>query len=402
MEGDCERSCLQKNKKNFTTFWEEMKPLLHINCPHFSVCSGCQYDIDVANIPLYQEAIVFFHSRNIALPPLHTGSPIGWRIRAKLAVRGDSQNPFVGLFEEGSHKIVDIPFCRVHHPSINVVIEKLKSWVRSQRISPYREESNSGILRYVQCSVERSTGRVQLVLVINETLESIQEPLRVFCAEEKELLHSVWVNINRRTDNVIFGDYWELFSGEECLWETLCGVSVCFHPACFIQANLEMYEQLLTRIISLIPSEKRVLEMYAGVGAIGLCLVDKSKEVCCVEISPEASQCFERSLELLPQESRKKITLRVSGAKEELHLLNTLAPQVLVVDPPRKGLDRAFIEVISSAPSLEQIIYVSCGWNSFKRDCELLNKKGWTLRSAEAFLFFPGTNHLELLTVFSK
>jgi 23S rRNA (uracil-5-)-methyltransferase RumA len=375
---------------------------VNINCPHFDQCSGCQYNINVADISVYTSAKEFFSKKGYNLSPIQTGNPTGWRTRAKLAIRGDSIQPKIGLFEEGSHRIVDIPQCRVHHPSINAIVEKIKDWITKEKISIYNEEKNKGLLRYVQCSEERKSGRVQVVLVLNGPLGALKEKLLEFYRLEKEILHSLWVNINQRKDNVIFGDEWLCIAGEELLWEDLCGVSICFHPACFCQANLDMYERLIGRLRDQIPSQAKVLEMYAGVGSIGLCLVDKASSVCCVEISPEARHCFEHSMQRLSLEDRKKISLHVSSAAAESILLATLSPSVLIVDPPRKGLDSSLMKAINTAVTLEKIIYVSCGWTSFQRDCDMLLGNGWKISFAEPYLFFPGTTHLELFAVFER
>lgn len=369
---------------------------MDIHCPHFEKCSGCQFNVDVGNIPLYREAQTFFEGRGVSLPPLRMGSPVGWRTRAKLAIRGSSDDPQIGLFEEGTHHVVDIPHCRVHHPSINKVVEKLKQWIKLENISLYREGKHDGILRYIQCSVVRETGLVELVLVLNNPIEN--EKLIAFFQHEKHLLHSLWVNMNQRTDNVIFGKEWKFIAGEPLLWERLCGISVCFHPACFCQANLDMYEQLLYSLQKLVANES-VLELYAGVGSIGLSLLDRASQVKCVEITPEALQCFEMSVSKLSKKLQQKISFQV--APVDGSLLHRLTPSVLIVDPPRKGIDRSLMKDIVTS-DLQKLIYVSCGWPSFQRDCDELMKVGWFPTFVEAFLFFPGTNHLELLALFQK
>ncbi len=375
---------------------------MEIPCVHFERCSGCERKTEIEMLPAYNEAAAYFLEKGYVLPPLRVGKVMGWRTRAKLAVRGDFSTPAIGLYEKGSHKIVDIPKCLVHHPQINRVVERLKVWIKQNQISLYQEEKGTGALRYVQCSVERRSGKVQLVVVLNEQETALKPLLHAFYLKEQDILHSVWINLNRRRDNLIFGEKWELIAGENELWELICGKEICFHPACFSQGNLEMYEKVIERIQAAIPQKSSVLELYAGTGAIGFCLSPQCKKVVCVERSPQARACFEATRLRLPPEEKEKIALTVESAEDQMRLCKEGDFSVLIVDPPRKGLDRKVTEFLEKNRSLSTFVYLSCGWDSFKRDCDQLLSFGWKLKQAEAFLFFPGTEHLELLAVFER
>jgi 23S rRNA (uracil1939-C5)-methyltransferase len=393
--------------KTINEFWDLMNiiPTDHIHCPHIKECSGCTLSEFVSQPPVYQEASLYFKEKGLELP-LHKENAVGWRCRAKLAVRGTSENPHIGLFKEGTHEIVDIPFCKVHHPSINKAIEQVKVFIQEEGVVPYREESGKGDLRYIQAVVERKTGRIQLSLVINfaDSHEAHQKEwflnLKKLWQKDESFWHSIWLNYNTVKTNVIFGSKWELFRGEALLWETFGQTKVCFQPMSFAQANLEAFEKMLLDIEKIVPENATVVDYYSGVGVIGLTLVKKAQKISCCEINPQAEFCFEQAKKQLSGKEQQKITFHPGAAEKKIDLLEEA--DVIIVDPPRKGLGISFIEALSKLQKPQQLIYISCGWKSFQNDYEWLIKKNWNLKSAQAHLFFPGSNHIELLTVFTK
>lgn len=380
---------------------------MEIDCVHFDSCSGCSRNRDIERPKTFIEAQDFFLSHGISPFKLNVGDICGWRCRAKLATRGMPPNPIIGLFEEDSHRPVDIPFCMVHHPAINRAVDVLRAWIIRNHLSLYDEKTGKGLLRYVQIAVERATQKVQLVLVLNE-----KENISWIAGENKKLIdglwemhafgwHSLWINFNTRRDNVIFGSEWKHLCGEEWLWEKLINRDICFHPASFVQANLEMFERLLVRLFDFITQNSDLLEFYAGVGAIGLALAEKCRSVRCVEIVPLAKECFDKTYKVLPQKLQERVGYISGSAADHISLLQ-FHGEVVIVDPPRKGLESKLLKALCEDCRSRRLIYISCGWESFKRDCTLLLTNGWKLSAAEGFLFFPGSDHLETLAIFDR
>jgi tRNA/tmRNA/rRNA uracil-C5-methylase (TrmA/RlmC/RlmD family) len=142
------------------------------------------------------------------------GSTLGYRHRARLAVRGRARSPKVGIFQEASHRIVDIPRCLVHHPLVNRVAAAVKQALRESDTAPYAEGPHRGLLRYVQVVVERASQKAQLVLVANaESAECCLPAAEVIRRELGEELHSLWWNGNTERSNTILGPRWHLRSG---------------------------------------------------------------------------------------------------------------------------------------------------------------------------------------------
>lgn len=373
----------------------------HIDCTHFEKCSGCSINKFVENTPIYHEAKLFFEKKGLELP-LHVGNVCGWRHRAKLAVRGSTENPQIGLFKANSHEVVAIPHCQVHHPRINEAVQMVEKFIISEKIIPYEEKTNLGELRYLQLAVESATGRVQLTFVCHHQSkkEKWEEALKKLWQAYPDFWHSLWLNYNTRSDNVIFGEEWELAFGEPFLWETLEGVNVCFHPASFAQANIEMFAKMVSAIKNKISQKAKVAEFYAGVGVIGLAISNKCEWVRCCEINPRAEECFEKAKEKLSSDISVKISFHSKSAASAVELLND--SDIIIVDPPRKGIDLPLLKAIQTNYSARQLIYVSCGWTAFQKDFKALSLAGWNLEQGDAYLFFPGSNHIEVLAVFVK
>lgn len=379
---------------------------LHIHCSHFDICSGCTRNKNIDLLPVLEEMRQFFVDNGVPFFKKQIGDPVRWRCRAKLAVRGTLDAPLIGLFKKGSHQTINIPQCRVHHPAINQAIEILRNWILRYKIQPYDEVAGRGLLRYVQISVERKTGKVQLALVLNakNVDQGIQQHLAALWEASTELWHSLWVNLNTRHDNIIFGSEWILVNGSFWLWETLNKQQICFHPASFLQANMEMFDRLLQRIEQLLPDQADLIEFYAGVGAIGVAVVEKCQRVQCIELNEIAQQCFEEARRKLSPELAQRFFYLQGKSADHIHLLKSMSADkgVVLVDPPRKGLEKELLKALCDNKHIRQIIYISCGWPAFQRDCKNLLKAGWRLVHAEAFLFFPGSEHIEILAAFNS
>lgn len=368
--------------------------LKNLDCPHFGPCAGCVFDQRLDSFPLIDEAKEYFKEKGITDTPVHFFGSKHWRTRAKLAVRGSFQNPQIGLFKKASHEVLSIPDCQVHHPIINKAVSTVREWIIHHSISPYDEKLGTGLLRYLQCTVERHTGKVQLVLVFHE---KIAAPLLKSLSEAFDSWHSIWINLNQRNDNVIFGSSWECIFGEEWLWEKIGGIECCFHPGGFMQGNLSAYEALLERIQEWVSPSKTVVEYYAGTGVIGLSLAAKGCSVQCFEINSACEIPFKMAKERLNSSQIEWFCLPTSSALDHL-----TEGEVIIVDPPRKGLDPQTSKALASVVGQKELIYVSCGWNSCKKDIDLLTEQGWKVINSEIYLFFPGSNHIETLVRLQK
>ncbi|MBS0624669.1 MAG: class I SAM-dependent RNA methyltransferase [Verrucomicrobia bacterium] len=350
-------------------------------CPHFAHCSGCAIPLEETP-PIWESALEFFKKFSI-YPSLQISKSRHWRLKAKLAVRGTHDNPIIGLFKEGTHEAISIPHCQVHHPSINQAVEIVRQAIQESKISIYND--SSGLLRYLQFFVERETGKIQLTLILNA--EATDPTIDRFCQNLLQLhpWHSLWINFNPQKSNRILSSSWQKIFGSDRLTQSIKGIRIPFHPGAFAQAHLDLFEVLLQTVNTWVPPNSRIVELFAGVGVIGLSLLQNCQKLLLIENNPFAE------IPSLP---------KCSHLIQDANLFDDFdSYDVAIVDPPRKGLGPTLLKKLSQAKKL-RLIYISCGFESFQRDCLELTAAGWSLKQAEGFLLFPGTNHVETAALF--
>lgn len=376
---------------------EEIPP-----CPHRPPCPGC---------PRYGKAGISrtAHARLAELaercglpePQVRIGAALGFRHRARLAVRGRARTPKIGIFQEGTHRIVDIPRCRIHHPLVNEVAAALRRAIRETGVLPYADAPHRGELRYVQIVVERATGRAQVVLVGNDTRPDPLRPL--LGALERELgarLQGLWWNGNPERANAILGPLWEHVAGEAMLHETFGGVDVFLPPGAFGQSHASLFEELSVRARASVPDGARVLELFAGAGAIGLGLLGRCAHVAMNEISAHGLEALTRSLTARPPEERARAEILPGDAAD--FRARIADADVVVVDPPRRGVGKVLADALCAGPPA-RLVSVSCGLDSFLREAaQWLDSGALRLRALEAYALFPYTEHVETLATFTR
>lgn len=373
-------------------------------CPHRPPCPGCPRFGDERLPPEPWHRVARLASEaGLPEPPVHRTSGLAHRHRARLAVRGRARSPKVGLFQAGSHRIVDTPHCAVHHSLVNEAAAALRRAVRETGVEPYADRPHRGALRYLQAVVERPTDRVQLVLVGNGTTPEVLGRLpEVLARELGDRLQGLFFNAQPERSNTILGPETIRLAGEPATRETIGGVPVFFPPAAFGQSHLPLFDRAVERIAALVPEGARVAEFYCGVGAIGLGLLRRSRSVVFNERSPAGLAGLEMGLAARPPAERARAVQAPGDAGERGDLLaggpdGLGAPDVVIVDPPRRGLDPRLIDALIRRPP-RRLVYLACGLPALESDLgALLAASDLRLAGVEAFDFFPYTGHVETL-----
>lgn len=374
--------------------------LRDLECPHQPPCPGCpRFGAPDAAPDATRELATFCARHGVALE-LRTGAREHFRHRARLMVRGRAGAAKIGIFAEGSHRVVDIPSCPIHHPLINRVAAALKVSMRELGTSAYADAPHAGLVRALQVVVERSTQTAQVMLVCNSSDSRTAQPLlERLAARLGGALHSLWWNGNPERTNTIIGPYLEHVSGPSAVCELLGGARVFYPPAAFGQNNLDLFEQLLAQIHAGVPRGRDVVELYAGSGAIGLGLAARSSSVVFNEIGAASLAGLAQGLDALPPEERQRC--RILAGPADTAASEICTDRIVIVDPPRKGLDPKVLEALVRARP-ERLAYVSCGLGSFLRDAEALVQGGLELEATSLYDLFPYTAHVETLAWFRR
>lgn len=371
-------------------------------CPHRPPCTACPR-FGEPGIALAAHGALDELARIHGLPPVSvvSGSAAGFRLRARLAVRGRLGSPKVGLFELGTHRVVHIPSCSVHHPLINHVAAVVRRALVDARVTSYSDAAHLGLARYLQVVVERSSQTAQVVIVANS---ATPEPLAACLNSIRERLgpqlHSLWFNANCERSNTILGRDFTHWCGPASVIEHFGGAAVHYPPGAFGQNNLDLAQRIIEHVRTEIPQGARVAEFYAGVGAIGLSVLARVAELRLNEVSPHALHGLQLGLAQLDGADRAKISV-IAGPAGAARLAASNA-QVVIADPPRKGLDPELTDYLSSDPP-ERFLYVSCGLASLLEDAARLTARG-TLRlgALSVFNLLPFTEHVETVARFER
>ena len=366
-------------------------------CPHRPPCPGCPR-FGKAKLPdrAWERVCELALAAGLPEPVIHQESGLAHRHRARLAIRGKARSPKIGLFQAASHRIADIPNCRVHHPLINEAALRLREAIRETGIEPYADRPHRGVLRYAQFVVERASERLQVVLVgCGTEPEILAELPERFAAKLGPQLQGLFFNAQPERSNAILGPKMILLAGEAALREQLGGVDVFFPPGAFGQNHLPLFERAVQRIAALVPKRQIVAEFYCGVGAIGLGLLKHAREIRFNERSPDGLAGLERGLAARGADERSRARLFAGTAQERLDALRDAA--VVIVDPPRRGLDPPLRDALAATPP-RRLVYLACGVDSLIEDLKTLQAPGGLrLAGLEVFDFFPFTEHIETL-----
>jgi tRNA/tmRNA/rRNA uracil-C5-methylase (TrmA/RlmC/RlmD family) len=317
-------------------------------------------------------------------------------------VRGRASAPKIGIFQEGTHQIVDIPECLVHHPKINELAREIKAELKALGAHPYSDQAHAGLVRYLQIVIERRTQLAQLVVVTNSA--SYDSASAQLCAAIQRrvgsALRGLFWNGNPERHNAILGPHWQHVAGTDAIEETLGGARVFFPPGAFGQSNLPLFEQIVERVHAWVADARQVAELYCGTGALGLGVALQGKRVTFNEIESASLNGLRMGVDALPDDVARRVQV-LPGSANEVAEIACHGADCVIADPPRKGLGASVLAALNEhAP--RRFIYVSCGLDSFLRDSESLLQGPYRLTALEAFALFPFTDHAETLALFER
>ena len=372
------------------------------SCPHRPPCPACPR-FGEPGIAASARGALDSLARAHGLPEVSviSGRTSGFRLRARLAIRGRLGTPKLGLFELGTHRVVHIPNCIVQHPLINRVAAVVRRALVEARVTSYSDGAHLGIARYLQVVVERSSQTAQVVIVANSaTPEPLAACLDLIRERLGNELHSLWFNANLERSNTILGPNFQNWCGPESVVEHFGGAAVHYPPGAFGQNNLDIAQNIIEHVRAQIPEGARVTEFYAGVGAIGLSVLARTSQLRMNEVGAHSLRGLELGLAQLEPADRAKISVVPGPAGAAC--LAAAGSEVVLADPPRKGLDPELTGYLGEQPP-ERFVYVSCGLESLLHDTAQLTSRGrLRLRALNAFNLLPFTEHVETVAHFER
>lgn len=380
-------------------------------CPAADKCGGCCYQHITyaeelrAKEKKVRDALTRIGGQDGAKLRGITGAPTTehYRNKAQYPVGRDKDGRIVtGFYRPRSHDIVPVERCLIQSEKADRIAAVVRAWMQDYDVPPYDYAAKRGAVRHIYVRVGEKSGESQLTLIAaTHKMPALDELIRRLRAQEPSLT-GILLSHNQRGDNVILGDKTDVLWGEPMLEDRLCGHSFLLSPEAFYQVNHAQAEKLYACALDFagLTGQETVIDLYCGAGTITLALAEQAKQVIGVEIVPEAVENAKRNA-LRNDMTNVEFLCADAGQAARQLAQRGVAPDVLVVDPPRKGLDETARDaILKMLPP--RVVYVSCDPATLARDIAELCGAGYALERAQAFDLFPRTNHVETVVLLSK
>lgn len=453
--GDVVKVKIMKAKKNyaFARLEEVITPSsyrIEPKCEHHRRCGGCQlqclsYDAQLAfkekkvrnnlvRIGGFSEDII----DEVMQPIIGMEVPFYYRNKAQYPIGRDKKTgkPVAGFYAQRTHDIIPNTDCTLGVPENKVILKKILAWMDECKVSAYDEETGKGLVRHVLIRKGFVSGELMVCLVVNgRELPSVGKLIESL--KEVPGMKSISLSINRENTNVIMGKTIRTLWGSDTIEDTLGGIKFRISPLSFYQVNPVQTEKLYAKAVEFagLTGKETVWDLYCGIGTISLFMAKNAGKVYGVEIIPEAIEDAKgnaerngftnteffvgKAEEVLPEfyervskESNAKGALAGGQAEENVssddrssgnvaQATDMLHPDVIVVDPPRKGCDVQCLDTMLKMQP-ERIVYVSCDSATLARDLKILCEGGYELKKVCCVDMFGMTTHVETVVLLSK
>ena len=384
-----------------------------VDCPVAGPCGGCSLrHLDyAAELRAKQESVLdaFRRIGGLEVPVLDIlPSPEVDRYRNKVQFPvGVDKNgaPCIGFYAGRTHRIVPCPDCKLQPGVLNEIGNALCAFFAQQNIRPYDEQSGKGLVRHIFLRRGAHSGQIMVCLVCTRAKLPHAEQLCTALREQFPAISTILLNVNAKNTNVILGGKNHILYGPGYIEDTLCGVPVRLGPLSFYQVNTLAAERLYgvaAQYAQLTPDDA-LLDLYCGMGTIGLSMADQCRELIGVEIVPEAIESAKANAARMGETVAAKSRFFCADAGQAATQLAAegLHPDIVMLDPPRKGCDEATLSaVVRMAP--RRVVYVSCNPATAARDAAWLEKNGYHAEKVQPVDLFPRTKHVETVVLLSK
>ena len=375
------------------------------DCPYFPRCGGCTYrHMDYAEELALKRRRVQDNLARIGGSEVEVEEILGaaetrrYRNKAQYPVSPDGR---IGFYRARTHEVIDTRECLLVKPEADAAAEAVRQYMRDFRAAGYDERTGRGLLRHVYVRSNTKGESLICLLVNGKRLPHEAELVERLCRACPKAVGIV-LGENTRRDNVILGERYRTLWGADRLEDVLCGRVFRLSVPSFYQVNHEQAERLYAKAIEYaqLTGEETVLDLYCGAGTITLALASHAKRVLGAEIVPEAIDDARENAARSGVENAEFFCGDASDVAKKLAQEN-LRPDVITVDPPRKGLAEDVVESIARMQP-ERVVYVSCDSATMARDVKRFAALGYRAVRACAVDLFPRADHVETVVLLSR
>ena len=384
-----------------------------VDCAVAGPCGGCSLrHLDyAAELRAKQESVAdaFRRIGGLDVPVLDAlPSPEVDRYRNKVQFpvgRDKDGAPCIGFYAGRTHRIIPCPDCKLQPGVLNDIGNTLCAFFAAHGIQPYDEERGKGLVRHIFLRRGAHSGQIMVCLVCTRPKLPHSDALVALLREKFRDIATILINVNAKKTNVILGEESVTLYGPGCIEDTLCGVPVRLGPLSFYQVNTLAAERLygVAAEYAQLEPDDVLLDLYCGMGTIGLSMAGHCRELIGVEIIPEAIDSAKANAARMGDAVAAKSRFFCADAGEAAARLAAegLRPDVIMLDPPRKGCDETTLSaVVQMSP--RRVVYVSCNPSTAARDAAWLGQHGYRAEKVQPVDLFPRTKHVEAVLLLTK
>lgn len=379
------------------------------SCPNSKKCGGClfQHITYEAECKVKNNIIQNAFLRIGGLSPefddfMACDSTFRYRNKAQYPVAEIDGNIVCGFYAPRSHRIVQTDDCILQPKIFSDINKTILDYLKEKKISAYSEDSNSGIVRHIYLRIGAHSGEIMVCLVVRKDISRQLISLGRILSEKYPDISSFVININPDKTNVILGQKCITIMGNDNISDFMCGNEIEISPLSFYQVNTVQAERLYAKALEFAAPEPSdvIADLYCGAGTIGLSMARKCGKIVGVEIVAQAIENARRNSD---RNNISNVEFYCGDAGKVFSDLrkNGCHPDIIVIDPPRKGCSESTLDIISKA-NPRKIIMISCNPATAARDAKLLSKKGFSVDKVCGVDLFPRTGHVECVVLMSK
>ncbi len=385
-------------------------------CSASESCGGCVYrhityehEKDIKK-NYVKHAFIKAGLPDVVINDVHSTNRIkSYRNKAQYPFSMTKNGIVAGFYASKTHNVVPAFDCALQPKVFGEILRVVCEFANQKKLTVYNEETGKGMLRHLYLRCGEGTGQIMLCLVINgDKIPDAREFVDLINEKFPDVT-SIQLNFNKKNTNVVLGNEYRVLFGERYIEDILCGVHFRITPESFYQVNHDgaeiLYGLAKEKAINNLDNKISLVDMYCGTGTIGLSMADIAKEIVGVEIVEGAVECAKINAKLNNFENAKfyagdaKDIESLFASVEAQH--GALNPDVVILDPPRKGCTPEVIEFLSKR-NVKHIVYVSCDPDTLARDCKMFAELGYTIGEVDPVDMFPRTGHVESVVCLTR
>ncbi len=373
-------------------------------------CGGCVYrhvNYDHEKQIKYNHVRAAFDKVGLSdvtvLPVMSTGRIRGYRNKAQYPVCPSKNGMRSGFYASKTHKVIPVEDCSIQSPEFGEITREVCRLCDGLGIDTYNELTGKGLLRHIYLRAAEATGEIMLCLVVNGDALPREEELTARLTERFPRIVSLMINKNTQNTNVVLGKKYRTLYGKGYIEDVLCGLRFRISAESFYQVNREGAELLygLAAKAAELDGSQILCDLYCGTGTIGLSMAKDARELVGIELVEGAVECARQNAEYNGITNARFFCGDAGSARTILEATGGKRPDVVVIDPPRKGSTRELCECLSEL-CVPRIVYVSCDPTTLARDCVWFRELGYEIGEVQPVDMFPRTGHVESVVCLTR